>query len=636
MLDGYIRVSQVAGRSGESFISPAVQREQIEAWAAAHGEVIGEMFEELDESGARADRPMLLCALKRIEAGVSSGLVVAKLDRFGRSVRDGIATIERIQAAKGTVISVQDGLDLGTETGKLVFHILLSMGEWELDRIRSSWETARARAIARGVHVGSTVPFGYQRDTSGRLRVDPETGPVVTEMFRRRAEGAMISELGRWLESQQIRTARNNPGWCDSSLRQIMKNRVYLGELRSGDHVARGRHEALVQAGEWQRAQRPRPTRIPNAKSDTLLGGLLRCASCRRVLHSRKVTASSGRRVSSYFCHPRSSQGVCEASAYALGPKIEPFVEEVFFGELFFRERSRTGRDSRLPQLCAELRTAEQALDNYRDRPRLLEVLGEERYVAGLQVRRRAIDRAMQRVASEERRVDASEMPAAAELEEHWPSLTVRERRSAIGALIDCVFVGRGWGHIADRSFVYCRGEEPLDLPVRGSVRAQPPAFDVRELNTRRLRRPPQWSKTRIREALRTFLAGRAAWPPPEEFTSTGYGVVYAQVIRTGGPEHWAMQLGVSPPKPRQGIRAWNRELAERTLRNFTRGRKSFPTQSQFGENGYKSLYAWLQKHGGMPYWAAELDLPRTQRSIKAEQRMRRHWARRDPRPSSR
>jgi DNA invertase Pin-like site-specific DNA recombinase len=127
-------VSQTAGRSGASFISPVVQREQIHGWAQAHGRVIGEIFEELDESGARPDRPMLLRAIERIEAGRSEGLVVAKLDRFGRSLRHGLAAIERIQAAKGTVVSVQDGLDLNTDTGKLVFHILLSMGEWELER----------------------------------------------------------------------------------------------------------------------------------------------------------------------------------------------------------------------------------------------------------------------------------------------------------------------------------------------------------------------------------------------------------------------------------------------------------------------------------------------------------------------
>lgn len=83
VIDGYVRVSQVRGRAGERFISPLEQRAQIEGWARLHGAVVGEVFEELDESGARADRPLLELALQRIETGTSHGLVVARLDRSG-------------------------------------------------------------------------------------------------------------------------------------------------------------------------------------------------------------------------------------------------------------------------------------------------------------------------------------------------------------------------------------------------------------------------------------------------------------------------------------------------------------------------------------------------------------------------
>jgi hypothetical protein len=53
-LDGYVRVSRVGYRSGERFISPAVQREKIAAWAAARPAVLLEVWEELDESRRNA------------------------------------------------------------------------------------------------------------------------------------------------------------------------------------------------------------------------------------------------------------------------------------------------------------------------------------------------------------------------------------------------------------------------------------------------------------------------------------------------------------------------------------------------------------------------------------------------------
>jgi DNA invertase Pin-like site-specific DNA recombinase len=66
---------------------------------------VGQIFEELDQSGARDDRPKLAEAIARVEAGQSDGLVVSELDRFGRSRVHGLAAIERIHAAGGTFVS---------------------------------------------------------------------------------------------------------------------------------------------------------------------------------------------------------------------------------------------------------------------------------------------------------------------------------------------------------------------------------------------------------------------------------------------------------------------------------------------------------------------------------------------------
>jgi site-specific DNA recombinase len=148
-ITGYVRVSQVRGRGGESFISPKVQEDRIRQWAAAHGHRIDDVLVELDESGARRDRPLLMEAMRRVEAGESAGIVVAKLDRFGRSLVDALAMIERLVAKRALFVSVADGFDLSTETGRLVLRIMLALAEFELDRIRGSFADGRRSAPAR-------------------------------------------------------------------------------------------------------------------------------------------------------------------------------------------------------------------------------------------------------------------------------------------------------------------------------------------------------------------------------------------------------------------------------------------------------------------------------------------------------
>ena len=141
-LDAYIRVSQVRGRSGPSFISPTQQRERIEAWIAALGHERGEIFEE----PTRRARGPIAPSCRRRSSASSAGSPTAssspKLDRFGRSLMDGLQLIDRIRDAGGTFASVQDGFDLGTDTGRLVLRIMFSMAEYELDRVRGGWYDA--------------------------------------------------------------------------------------------------------------------------------------------------------------------------------------------------------------------------------------------------------------------------------------------------------------------------------------------------------------------------------------------------------------------------------------------------------------------------------------------------------------
>ena len=95
--DAYIRVSRRAGREGESFISPGVQRERIARWAQGAGVEIVRWWEEIDQSGAKLERPMFtaLCLatldpargmLELVNAGICPplrrrGAAVAELER---------------------------------------------------------------------------------------------------------------------------------------------------------------------------------------------------------------------------------------------------------------------------------------------------------------------------------------------------------------------------------------------------------------------------------------------------------------------------------------------------------------------------------------------------------------------------
>jgi DNA invertase Pin-like site-specific DNA recombinase len=169
-MDGYIRVSRVAGREGESFISPDVQREQIEAWAKLRGVEVADWHKDLDKSGGKLRRPGLDTLLERIEAGDTCGVIVAKLDRLSRlGVADALKLVERITGAGGTIAAIDLGIDPTTPFGEFGMTIMLALARMERRRISDSWAVAQTRALERGAVISPT-PFGYTREPDGRLR----------------------------------------------------------------------------------------------------------------------------------------------------------------------------------------------------------------------------------------------------------------------------------------------------------------------------------------------------------------------------------------------------------------------------------------------------------------------------------
>lgn len=474
-LDGYIRVSRVAGREGDSFISPKAQREKVEDYARARGYSILEWHEDLDWSGAREERPGFQAALERVEAKQSGGIIVAKLDRFARSVADATNAIKRIQAADGQLVSVEDGFDSQTAMGKFAIHLLLALGELERDRIRANWETAQEFAVRRGVHIASKVPTGYRRGEGKRLVPDGEAGEVVGRVFEERAAGASLSELAAMLTREKVRSPHGSPRWSGTAVAKILKNPVYTGEARGGRHKNAEAHEALVSRATWQAAQRARAAAPKRSVEGSLLASLLRCAGCRYVMKADKMTLKNGpqagERVRIYRCKNDYAAGKCGAPASVMGRVIEPWVVSQLFeglgqGGVLARSSPRGGE---VEEAERALQAAEEELEAFVDATSVREV-GKEVFARGVEARQRRVAEAQVRV-GELRGSDESAIPELSDLREVWPELSVGDQRRILAAGVDAVMLRRGRNRpVGERAVILWRGEigQLGALPSRG------------------------------------------------------------------------------------------------------------------------------------------------------------------------
>jgi site-specific DNA recombinase len=453
-LVGYVRVSRVGRREGATFISPKVQRDTIASWAAGQHEVV-EFIEDLDQPGSRADRPGLNRAMQLVREGSAQGIVVAKLNRFGRSVANQGKLVRELRESGGALFSVAEGVDTSGPTGNLIANILVAISEWELDRIREQWAEARAEAESRGVYLAE-APVGFTK-TEGVLQPVPDVLSVIAGAFDKRCARESWVTIARWLDAEGI-PSRRGGSWTVASVRNLIANRVYVDQ-------------GVISEATYVRANEVRgvaPAR--SGRASGLLSGVLRCAGCRYAMKLSQNRSRHGKPFTEYRCKSARGEaagGRCEEPASVSSRVIEKRVMAVFWEEvgryaMRGREAVDAVEEARRERLAAE-RDRDAVLDQ-----RLIDALGGPEADAYLTLVRRHQERVDQAIAAE---VTAEQEAAGAtlgamNLREVWADLPLYDQRKLLATVLDCVFVRRG-DDITERTWV-CRAGEAPELPVRG------------------------------------------------------------------------------------------------------------------------------------------------------------------------
>jgi len=108
----------------------------------------------IEEETSRKTRPVKQMLLEKLRQKKYDLVCVLKLDRWARSLQELIIDITELYERGIPFISVREGIDLSTPTGKLYFHIMASFAEFERDLIRERTMDGLARAKARGIKLG--------------------------------------------------------------------------------------------------------------------------------------------------------------------------------------------------------------------------------------------------------------------------------------------------------------------------------------------------------------------------------------------------------------------------------------------------------------------------------------------------
>ena len=431
--------------------------------------------EDLDLTGGVLSRPGLDRMMDRVRAGETGGVVVAYVDRLSRAgVGEALKLVEEIHEAGGKFAALDLGIDPTTPFGEFGLTVLLALARMQRRRIAEGWQSARERAVRRGVTISSTVPTGYRRRDDGRLEPDPKWAPVVRDVFERRAAGASWAELARYINDQgvPVRYASgdergNGARWTGSTVSRLVGGRVYLGESSHGGITNAEAHEPLVTASLWHAAQAARGVASTRSmESPALLAGLVRCAGCGYGMYRGTGKGANGSTAVHYRCRGGGSGGRCEHRGFANAWDLDALVIREYLHHAEAMAAISAEDASELDPALTELDEAEHALRVFRDDPRIIGALGADAFAEGLEERARRVHDAREMVESARQSLNGT--PDVVTLREVWPELDVIERRRLLTAALDCVVVDGSGPLVPDRVRMCWAGVGPSGLPSRG------------------------------------------------------------------------------------------------------------------------------------------------------------------------
>jgi site-specific DNA recombinase len=225
---GYARVS--TDKQADFGVSLEAQTEKLHAMATVHGVQLGELIVDAGESAKSLDRPGMVKLLSLVDARAVDMVIIAKLDRLTRSVRDLADLIERFSRRGVSLVSVAESLDTGSASGRLVLNLLTAVSQWEREAIGERTRVAMAFKKSRGERVG-TLPYGYRLQEDGiHLEPEPAEQHIIARIRDLQASGLTLRAIAAKLNDEGYRTRRGTH-WRFEYVAQLAKTPCKHGEV---------------------------------------------------------------------------------------------------------------------------------------------------------------------------------------------------------------------------------------------------------------------------------------------------------------------------------------------------------------------------------------------------------------------
>lgn len=226
----YVRVS--TEEQAKEGLSIDAQIDKCKSFCDARDWDVFKVYKDAGFSAGSLNRPALELMLRDAKEKKFAIILVYKIDRFSRKLKDLIMVLEDLKDKKINFTSVTEQIDTTSAMGEAFFQIIGVFAQLERGMVKERVELAFDRKIKLGESL-SRAPFGYFYENK-KLVPHPENAKKIEEIFE------------MWLQGIDYKEIALKFGIPISTLYEIIKNPLYIGKIKYKGALYKGNHKPLI------------------------------------------------------------------------------------------------------------------------------------------------------------------------------------------------------------------------------------------------------------------------------------------------------------------------------------------------------------------------------------------------------
>ncbi len=184
-------------------------------------------------SGASAEkRPEFMKMYRHCKKGKIDLIITKSISRFARNTLDSIGYVRKLKAMGIGVFFEKENINTLEENSEVVLTILASLAQEELNSLSGNVKMGKRMAMQEGkVFFQYKRLYAYRRGDDDQPEVIPEEAEIVKRIFTGYLAGKSVQKIAEELNNEGVPTATKNGGWSEGTIRGILKNERYCGDV---------------------------------------------------------------------------------------------------------------------------------------------------------------------------------------------------------------------------------------------------------------------------------------------------------------------------------------------------------------------------------------------------------------------